>query len=199
MKSTIFSALALLLPALAAVGEYYRQKMSSTPNPILAQLTGAWGLLDHCAFLPHDEQDRAYPLGEPKGMLLFTADGYMSTQILSSSAENSSKDSDPAFAGTKYMSYSGRYHFEEDKETQRLWLETHVLLSYMPDMVGSAQRRLVKFTLSSEGSNSGNNRTCLVLQPEQPMKVAGVDRVMRVRWVKLPSGDSDQITKQSGI
>jgi hypothetical protein len=166
--------------------------MSPTDKPILDQLIGAWELLDHCAFLPHDEQNRAYPLGEPKGMIFFTADGYMSTQMLSSSSSNSSTDTDPAFSGSKYMAYSGRYHLSKDNHG--ISLETHVLMSNMPEMVGTAQRRVVKFTPKDD-----NGRTCLVLQPEKPMKVAGEDRIIRVRWVRAPGGDPDQMTKQSGI
>ncbi|OAL47355.1 hypothetical protein IQ07DRAFT_602758 [Pyrenochaeta sp. DS3sAY3a] len=166
--------------------------MSSTDNSILDQLIGAWELLDHCAFLPHDEQNRAYPLGEPKGMIFFTGDGYMSTQMLSSSSKNSSTDSDPAFMGNKYMAYSGRYHLRKDDHG--IWLKTTVLMSNMPDMVGTTQTRLVKFTPKDD-----NGRTCLALQPEQPMKVAGEDRIIRVRWARPPGGDLDQILKQSGI
>ncbi len=47
------------------------------------QLIGAWKLVSY-AVIPTDGSQPLYPMGEnPMGIILYTADGYMSAQLMS--------------------------------------------------------------------------------------------------------------------
>ena len=111
------------------------------------RLIGAWKLVSYQE-IPVDGSEPFEPLGhEPKGIIMYTPDGYMSAQL--------SKPDRPNFAsgdwfagtpeeyreeGTSYIAYSGPFHV--DKETQTL---THsMFVSLFPDWTGQTQPRRVK-------------------------------------------------------
>lgn len=102
------------------------------------QLVGAWQLLS-CVSTPSDPTEKAtYPLGkDPKGILLYTADGYMSTQV---QALKAAKEEANSTILTSYLGYSGPFYIDETgSETV---LHHHISLSSVPAWLGDTQRRL---------------------------------------------------------
>lgn len=175
-----------IIPLLTSLlfGWYYQLKMSTEDTSTLSQLIGSWELLDHCAFPPNQEKNRAYPLGnDPKGIIVFAPDGYSSATMITSGREESSPSPDqaqsntnPAFAGGHYMAYTSRYSLEATENGTLLNLQ--VLLANVPDMAGNTQQRLVQITDGSQGR-------ILSLSLVQPMKYAGEDMIVKVRWQRL--------------
>jgi hypothetical protein len=101
----------------------------------------------------------AYPLGtDASGLILYTADGYMSAQIMASGRPpytstrvhgGTAAERDAAAGG--YMAYSGPYRVDEVEAV--VWHEVSV--SLYPNWVGGDQKRTVEIvgshlTLSSD-------------------------------------------------
>jgi Lipocalin-like domain len=87
-------------------------------------LLGGW-LLE--SFVSRDADTGAvrYPFGEhPAGLILYTADGYMSAQLTPG-------------PGAEYIAYGGRFHVDEPSATVR----HDVLVSNMPELLTQAQFR----------------------------------------------------------
>lgn len=111
------------------------------------RLIGAWKLVSYQEH-PVDESAPFEPLGhEPKGIIMYTPDGYMSAQL--------SKPERPDFASgdwfdgtaedyqaeaTSYIAYSGPFHVDEERQT----LTHSMFVSLFPDWTGQTQPRLVK-------------------------------------------------------
>lgn len=109
------------------------------------QLVGAWELLSYVSTLPDstkEEEEVTYPLGKnPKGILIYTADGYMSAQIqaLESAKEESDAHSTQL---NRYLGYTGPFHIDENG-TETV-LQHHVSLSSFPAWLGDIQRRVAR-------------------------------------------------------
>src|SRR5262245_15246118 len=94
--------------------------------PIREQLLGAWELVSYVE-QPVDGAAPSYPFGEDAvGLLLYTADGYMSAQLMR--ANRTSFTSGDWFQGTAeeyrdeastYIAYSGPFEIEEDGRALR--------------------------------------------------------------------------------
>jgi hypothetical protein len=110
------------------------------------QLIGAWKLVSYVA-KPTDGSPQLYPMGEnPMGIILYTADGYMSAQLMS--AERRSFASGDWYRGTDeeykaeattYLAYSGPFHVDEETRT----LTHSMFVSLFPNWVGQTQPRVV--------------------------------------------------------
>jgi hypothetical protein len=121
---------------------------------MLAQdLVGAWHLR---SAIGHDNNDNVfYPMGKDlSGHIVYTADGYVSVNIMSNGRHRSHPDVlwvavDDAEAGTAargYMAYSGHYVIDEESRTVFHDLE----LALDPAMIGTRQVRHVGFTDEGE-------------------------------------------------
>lgn len=155
------------------------------------QLVGAWELVEYCAYMPNDESDKKYPMGpEAQGIIMYTSDGYMSAQLLTPGQKsfNTSSGSDAEWAqvGKNYVAYTGRFFLDEAGDSQGPVLKHEMRSSNLPYLVGDIQRRLCKIVDESDGKY-------LVLSLGETMKVFGEDRMIRVRWRRLP--DNSQATK----
>ena len=92
------------------------------------QLIGAWKLVSYVA-TPTDGSPPLYPMGEnPMGIILYTADGYMSAQLTSADRRGfvsgdwyRGTDEEYRAEATTYLAYSGPFHVDE--ETRTLTLE----------------------------------------------------------------------------
>jgi hypothetical protein len=87
----------------------------------------------------------------------------------------------PAFVGSQYMAYTSRYNLEK-KEKGNI-LNLHVLLANVPNMAGNTQQRFIQITEESRGK-------ILSLSLVQPMKYAGEDMIVKVRWLELADSSS---------
>ena len=97
------------------------------------------------------DTDRAdgWPMGEnPTGLILYTADGYMSAQLgpadrqrFASDIITDGTDAEYAHAARTFIAYSGRFFCDEDAK-----MVTHqVHVSVFPNWVGTDQLRAVDF------------------------------------------------------
>lgn len=116
------------------------------------QLIGAWKLVSYVEE-PVDGSPSFRPLGEhPKGIIMYTPDGYMSAQL--SKPDRPNFASGDWFAGTaedykneatSYIAYSGPFHVDEDRKT----LTHSMFVSLFPDWTGQTQPRAVKIEMKS--------------------------------------------------
>ncbi|KAI8942464.1 hypothetical protein NX059_000532 [Plenodomus lindquistii] len=153
------------------------------------QVLGAWQLLRHEAILPGDERDKTFPMGNPHGMVLLTADGHMSFQVWMSNSMSQMKREEDRSADTTeesgdlvFAAWTGSWTLDEDETTPSAKLTVQILLSNSAGLLGSTQKRLVNITHE-------NGRECLVLQTQQAMNILGTDRFMRLYWVRVASDE----------
>lgn len=112
-----------------------------------AGLIGAWKLVSYQE-IPVDGSDPFEPLGhEPRGIIIYSPDGYMSAQLAKPNRPNF--ESGDWFAGTpedyekeasSYIAYTGPFHVDEEKHT----LNHSMFISLFPDWTGQTQPRRVK-------------------------------------------------------
>ncbi|WP_216823659.1 lipocalin-like domain-containing protein [Mycobacterium terramassiliense] len=117
------------------------------PEALRDRLIGAWKLVSYLEF-PVDGSDPFEPLGhQPRGIIMYTPDGYMSAQL--SKIDRPHFASGDWFAGTReeyaseassYIAYSGPFHVDEDKQT----LTHSMFVSLFPDWTGQTQPRRVE-------------------------------------------------------
>lgn len=111
-------------------------------------LLGAWRLVSYIETHVSTGAQR-YPMGErANGILIYSADGYMSSQI---QAEGRAKyASGDMFTGTPdeyiaasrtFLSYTGRFHLDE----QGGRIRHEMLISSFPNWVDQTQVRLVRY------------------------------------------------------
>ena len=114
---------------------------------IADRIVGTWQLVEYST--SSDSGDVDYPLGpEARGLIIYSADGYMSAQIMRSGrAEyrsrnvHSGETNERAEAAGGYLAYSGPYHVDEDNSA--VWHEMAV--SLYPNWLGENQKRNVRF------------------------------------------------------
>lgn len=108
-------------------------------------LLGGWEL---ASFRSVDAATGAvsHPLGTaPRGLILYTADGYMSAQLVS--------DAD---ASKQYIAYGGRFHVDGETAT----VHHEVSVSMLPELLAAPQLRHAevdgdRLTLSATTTNDG--------------------------------------------
>jgi Lipocalin-like domain len=92
--------------------------------PLRDAVLGAWELVSFVSRDVATGEDR-YPLGAaPRGLILYTADGYMSAQLANSDMGG-------------YVAYSGRFSVDEETST----LHHDVVMSMPPDLLTQPQFR----------------------------------------------------------
>jgi lipocalin-like protein len=138
------------------------------------QLIGAWTLSSYV------ERDIAtgiesQPWGQrPLGLILYTADGYMSAQLqrperplfadgdlLRATLE------EYAAAGSSYVAYSGRFFVDEANKS----LSHEMAVSFFPNWFGQRQVRLVEV-----------RDQCLQLRTDGPQRLHGALKTVTLTW-----------------
>ncbi len=110
------------------------------------QLIGAWKLVSYVA-TPTDGSPPLYPMGEnPFGIILYTADGFMSAQLMSAGRAHFASgdwyrgtDKEYREEATTYLAYSGPFHVDEETQT----LTHSMFVSLFPNWTGQTQPRVV--------------------------------------------------------
>lgn len=115
-------------------------------EPLRDQLIGAWKLVSYRE-IPVDGSEPFEPLGrEPRGIIMYTPDGYMSAQLAKPDRPHFA--SGDWFAGTpeeyqqeasSYIAYSGPFHVDEAAQA----LAHTMFVSLFPDWTGQTQPRVV--------------------------------------------------------
>ena len=110
--------------------------MHEPSGPILAGIVGVWRLRKYFDVAPGCPI--VHPFGpHPEGLLIYTADGYVSAQLMSPGR--------PPFNGNGFIGYSGTYVVDEAGA-----MVTHFpVVAFSPQMVGTAQKRALQITRDS--------------------------------------------------
>ncbi len=103
-------------------------------DALAARLVGAWSLVAYEAIAPDGTVE--HPLGRnAAGLLVYTAGGLMTVQLMRPGRPPWTRDAAPSPEG--YLAYAGRYEVDEAART----VTHHVELSLLPDWVGRPQVR----------------------------------------------------------
>ena len=168
--------------------------MTSGNSTLRERLTGAWEMLEYYAYLPDNPEDRYYPMGpDCGGMIMYSSDGYMSAQLITPGQRpfTEGTDADWATVGRSYIAYTGAFYLDETGDAKGPFLYHQMQSANIPRLLGDIQRRLMKIT-------EENGVKILTLAPDGPMKIApdGLDRILVVRWRKMP--DNSKTTAPPG-
>ncbi len=148
---------------------------------IRAALAGAWRLESYVEIDLGTGAER-YPFGpSPEGIILYTADGYMSAQMQSSGrrafAAGDLYGGEPgeyAEAGRTYLGYAGRFSVDEQAGT----VSHEVAVSFFPNWLGQTQIRV--FTLRGDR---------LQLETDGRQSFIGSSKVARITWRRAVPND----------
>jgi hypothetical protein len=146
---------------------------ATTADDLRTNLIGAWVLHSYEA-RSIDGSDVTYPLGvNPRGIIMYTPDGYMSAQLMRSGRPRFSGDDmqlapehELAAAASGYLTYAGPYSVVGDG-----LIAHHVEVSLLPNWIGGTQYR----TAHLSGS-------VLELGPPEPLLIDGQHRNLRLVW-----------------
>jgi len=146
------------------------------PDGLRARLLGAWRLLD-VAEEPLDGSPAGRPHGEqPRGLILYSADGMMSVQIAKREREpvagadwTALTAEEYAAEARSYFAYAGRFSVDDAAGT----VVHHVELSLFPGWAGLSMPREVAF----DGDR-------LVLSSVAPVESGGRQVIVRISWVR---------------
>jgi hypothetical protein len=147
--------------------------MTTTSHDLRTSIIGAWTLVSYESTAV-DGSDLSFPLGpDARGIIMYTADGYMSAQIMRAGREPFGSD-DPHLAGEDefasaargYLSYTGPYAVVDGG-----LIAHHVEVSLLPNWVGGTQYRAAHLDDSH-----------LELAPSQPTRLGGELRNARLVW-----------------
>lgn len=151
-----------------------------------SQLLGTWELVSVTATNPEDASDVIYPMGkEPRGLIMYTADGYMSCQQQEPGATPYSgsrdfadgTDKELAETARRYLAYSGPFYLDETPgETPKLW--HGMTVSLIPNWIGNVQPRTARI-------QEENGTKYLTLSPGKPSLSRGEMRLVEIKWKKL--------------
>jgi hypothetical protein len=150
----------------------------TSADDLHANLIGAWVLQSYEA-RSVDGSDVIYPLGvNPRGIIMYTPDGYMSAQLMRSDRPRFSGDDmhlapndELAAAASGYLTYSGPYSVVRDG-----LIAHHVEVSLLPNWIGETQYRAARL-----------NGFVLELSPPEPVLIDGQARNARLVWHRAGS------------
>ncbi len=145
------------------------------------RLIGAWKLVS-LVERPVDGSAPRFPMGEaPKGLILYTPDGYMSAQIMGpdrappASADWSALTPEEyQQEAMTYFAYSGPFHVDEETGT----LTHSMFVSLFPGWVGQTQQRVVEIDGDS-----------LHLSTAGPMESGGTLVTAHLHWRRAATSD----------
>ncbi len=146
------------------------EKKTMTSNP----LVGTWRLISW-ETRSVDGEKISYPLGKDAvGYIMYNEDGYMFVAITRPNRTKfaagdllGGSTEEKVQAATSYVSYCGRYEFQEDTVIH------HVELSLFPNWVGSDQERLVELR--------GNRLTLST----RPILLGGKQQTAHLIWKRV--------------
>ncbi|WP_297595508.1 lipocalin-like domain-containing protein [Mycobacterium sp.] len=144
-----------------------------TPQDLREYLIGAWTLGSYQSS-DLDGTNMRYPLGpDARGIIMYTADGYMSAQIMRADrapfarGDLQTADTDELAAAAKgYLAYTGPYSVLDNGV-----IAHHVDVSLLPNWVGGTQYRAAR---------TGDDR--LELSPAEPVVIKGKPRHGVLLW-----------------
>lgn len=144
-----------------------------TPDELSAALVGTWRLVSYEA-TSVDDGSVVRPFGEdPIGLIIYSADGYMSAQItrpdrpqFDEERLENGRPEELAEAARHYLAYSGPFRVPDDGTVVH-----EVTLSLFPNWMGKAQLRVAKL----EGS-------VLQLALASPVPIGGKLRTGVLTW-----------------
>ncbi len=137
------------------------------------RLVGTWRLVSW------ENQDDAgqitFPVGrDPQGYIIYTADGYVSVQIMTAQRQRFAVDDllhgttdEKARAAETFIAYAGRYELAPDTVIH------HVELSLFPNWVGTRQVRRLELAGDRLTLSAG------------PMVLAGRQQIARLIWERV--------------
>jgi hypothetical protein len=143
---------------------------------VAGQLTGVWALTSYVDEQP-DHED-VHPFGpEPEGFLMYTADGFVSAQLMrpgrpsfSSSDWHHGTPQEYQASGSGYIAYCGMYEVDEENATV-----THIpSVSLLPNLIHGRQCR----TIDLQGDR-------LVLRAAGTPVAGGVYVTSRLEWKRV--------------
>ena len=152
------------------------------PTKLRDQLIGAWKLVSYIEH-PIDGSSPSHPMGEkPMGIIMYTADGYMSAQLMSPGRRpfasgdwlDGTAEEYRGEAST-YIAYSGPFRVDEEKRT----LTHSMFVSLFPNWIGQSQPRAVAI----EGD-------LLHLATESPVRIGGRMVIARLTWQRARAGEN---------
>jgi hypothetical protein len=149
---------------------------TSSTNDLRHYVIGAWTLESYQSFAL-DGSDVRYPLGsDARGIIMYTADGYMSAQIMRANraplraGDLQVGDRDElAAAASGYLAYTGPYTVADNDV-----IAHHVDVSLLPNWIGGTQCRAAQI---------GDSR--LQLSPTKPISIEGQLRNGRLIWQRV--------------
>jgi hypothetical protein len=138
------------------------------------QILGAWKLVSFVE-KPTDGSAPNHPMGEkPIGIIMYTADGYMSAQLMRSeraafASGDWSKATLEEYAGaaSTYFAYAGPFHIDEERKT----ITHSVSMSIFPNWIGGEQHRTIRI----EGD-------ILHLSTASPIQLGGRSVNAQLQW-----------------
>jgi hypothetical protein len=154
-------------------------KIPAAHGPVASAIIGAWTLrhyVDIAAGVPVFQ-----PFGlQPEGLLIYTADGYMSALLMASGRQrfsgNGLREGSPyeyVEAGKTFIGYSGTYEVDEARS-----VVTHTPhVAFAPNMVGNAQERAVKI-----------DDDFLILTTRHPHDDGSAQTESRLEWLRVKTG-----------
>jgi hypothetical protein len=137
------------------------------------RLIGVWALVSYVD--EQQEKEDAYPFGpEPQGFLIYTADGFVSAQLMrpgrpifSSADWHNGTPEEYRASASGYIAYCGRYEIDEERATV-----THIpSVSLLPNLIDGRQCR----SIDLRGDH-------LVLRAAGAPAAAGVYVTSRLEW-----------------
>jgi hypothetical protein len=151
---------------------------ATTADDLRTNLIGAWVLRSYEA-RSIDGSEVIYPLGvDPRGIIMYTPDGYMSAQLMRSGRKRFSGDDmqlapndELAAAASGYLTYAGPYNVVRDG-----LIAHHVEVSLLPNWIGGTQYRAAHLSGS-----------VLQLGPPEPVLIDGQHRNLRLVWHRAGS------------
>jgi hypothetical protein len=146
---------------------------TTAADDLRAHLIGAWRLESYES-RSVDGSNVIYPFGpDAQGIILYTADGFMSTQLMRSgrksftgSDPHEAQDDELASAASGYLAYSGAFTITDDGQ-----IAHHIVVSLLPNWVGETQYHVAHI-----------NGPRLELRPPEPTLIAGELRTANLVW-----------------
>jgi hypothetical protein len=149
---------------------------TASDRELVRALTGAWHLVRWTIEYPSSGR-LTQPFGaDPEGLLVYTADGYMSAVMqrrnrppLSRADPHAVSDAEKAAAFATYLHYSGLWSVADGNVTH------DVRHAMNPNLIGTRQVRSISLT--------GDH---LELGAEEPLETRGTMRRHRILWRRAP-------------
>ena len=146
---------------------------AAAADDLRAHLIGAWTLESYQS-RRIDGSNVIYPFGpDAQGIILYTADGFMSTQLMRSGRKpftggdpHKAQDDELTSAASGYLAYSGPFTITDDCQ-----IAHHIVVSLLPNWVRETQYHVAHL----KGSR-------LELRPPEPTLIGGELRTANLVW-----------------